>query len=140
MTGAVTLVNSSITNICGIATFTKYGMFNQRIFQVIYLCVRMHRNYIKLMQLPDIYHFGYCSAISKTSDTTVAISGTGFSAYSGWSLLFFKFAGIKADSVSVRSDTSDPATFTNGIPLTIATAGVKINFVSKKIQLLSSNG
>lgn len=65
------------------------------------------------------------SAISVSSATTIAITGAGFSAYSSTSSPNFKFASIKADSVSVSSDTSATATFNNGIPLTNGTVGVK---------------
>jgi len=65
------------------------------------------------------------SAIAKASDTTITITGAGFSAYTGSSSPLFRFASIKADSVSVASDTSATATFNNGIPLTSGTAGVK---------------
>jgi hypothetical protein len=136
-TDAVTLVNSANTDICATVTFTKYGELrcltkegltvtdgplSLKVGSSVYACTGASANSCNYQTSSTLVTV---SAISKSSDTTIDITGTGFSAYSASSSPFFRFAGIKADSVSVASDTSATATFTNGIPLTSGATGVK---------------
>ena len=137
MTDAVTLVNSAGVDICASVTFNKYGELrcltkegmaivdgplSLRVGTSTYTCTGVAANSCNYQTSSTLVTV---SAISKTSDTIISITGSGFSAYSGSSSPFFKFASIKADSVSVASDTSATATFNNGIPLTSGTVGVK---------------
>lgn len=137
MTADVTLVNSAGNDICATVTVTKYGELkcltkenlavadgplSLKVGTTVYSCTGSTANSCNYQTSSTLVTV---SAISKTSDTTISITGAGFSAYTASSSPFFKFASIKADSVSVASDTSATATFTNGVPLTSGITGVK---------------
>ena len=133
MSTGVTLVSGTV-DICASVSIKKYGELqcltkekiavadgplSLKVGTTIYACsgVNSECNYQTSASFITVTDLRMSADLK-----TVTIVGTNLSAYAADFTGKFRFAGLMADSVTVNSDTEAVATFTNGIPLTTATA------------------